>query len=367
MDTKEIEYKLGILAKPFEDTNLDTPILIRSIKLYIANLLNIKELSEIIETFPKEQGQALLMLGFLKQKSIKEIESRENQITKVLRENNVFDLYTTYLRLKLINEDAEERQVDEPQYNLSKIEKLMLDMDQARTNNSDDIDLRYENLSNLILFLRNSDHKKLLSELFTKKQLSRNCRNFISLTYLKYQKEFNKIDSIKKGTGWWIFSELERIASKTNKELIKTSDINGLITALNNELLAKLEFGFVKVEQKDMWPPYVQKDSGEKYYKLIFDNDKKLVFNDLSKPSFKYLKYAMDNLGLLISHEKIIELKITKLNLRGKDRYEKVKALVRTLNKRIKNAKLEDQMAFETELESGYYLKIPPTKITPGP
>lgn len=356
MDTKEIEYKLNLLINPFHGVDLTYPVILKNLKTYINNIQKLPEISKLISGFQAEETQVESKINSLRLKTLDEIESKEAKIIQELEDKKFFDFYSMYFRLKIEKEDAEENQIEEPEYNLSELEKIMMKLDDDRSINSFDIDSRFKNLDSLILFLRKPEYKNILSSIFTKNQLKINCRKFISFDYLRYQKELSQIDGVKKNTGWWIWKELKRITEERYTTPMEIDDIKKFIITLNNELLAKLEFG--QLIEPEKLPTDVLEEEDEKHYRLSFSNGGFIEFKNLKNNSqYKYFYTARKRLGLPLKHEEVIKLGIAEMN-EGEDRYKNIKNIVGNLNKRIKKKKLIDRIKFESEFDSAYSLTI---------
>ena len=304
----EIEYRLKLLSKPFEDEGLSDVIVIKYLKNYIDNVNKIPQLSKVIANFQNERNQANQEEESLKLKALDEIESKEAKLIDELEERKIFNFDPIYSRLKLIKKDADERNIDEPEYNLSKLEKILLKLDDDRTKNPFDIDSRYENLDALILFLRNSEDKDILNSIFTKNQQRINCRKFVSINYLRYKKESEKLNQIKNQSGWGIWFEVNDLISKKYRNIIPTKELKSKINFLNNEFMMKIEFKDLDVLQNDQKLPipkgvHFEQPKGSKYYILAGLGNKSLRFKNKEEDICVLFQFYYDNHGLFINNE----------------------------------------------------------------
>lgn len=352
----EIEYRLKLLSKSFEDEGLGDVIVIKYLKNYIDNVNKMPQLSKVISNFQYEQNQTNQEEESLRLKALDEIESKEAKLIDELEERKIFDFDSIYLRLKLTKEDADERNINEPEYNLSKLEKILLKLDEDRTNDPFDIDSRYENLDTLVLFLRNSEDKDILNSIFTKNQQRINCRKFVSLNYLRYKKESERLNQIKNQSGWGIWFGINDLISKKCRNTIPTKELKSKIDCLNNEFLIKLEFGLQTV-YLDKFPDNIQEKDNEKSYKIYFPNEKHFYLKKSSK-SYNYFKALRDRLGTPLYHQKAIELGLAELGIGKEGRYKGVKDLAGYIIKKIKRKNLTPWMELITDNESSYTLVI---------
>ncbi|MEL7666128.1 MAG: hypothetical protein AAGU06_01730 [Candidatus Shapirobacteria bacterium] len=350
----EIEHRLKLLSKPFENEGLIDATVVKYLKNYIANVSKMPQLSKIILSFQNEQNQADQEEESLRLKALDEIESKEAKLIDELEERKIFNFDSTYLRLKLIKEDANERNIDEPEYNLSQLEKILLKLDDNRTKDPFDIDSRYENLDTLILFLRNSENKAILNSIFTKNQQRINCRKFVSINYLMYKKEKERFDQIKNQSGWGIWFEISSLISKKSKNIISVKEIKPKIDYLNNEFLTRLEFGIPITLQK--LPNNIKEIDNGKTYKISFTNEDFLSFNK-STAYYRYYRVLRDRLGLPLYHQEAIDLGLAELN-EGEGKYKKVKDLAVYINRKIDRKKLGKWIKLSTDYGSSYTLNI---------
>ena len=350
----ETEYRLKLLSKPFENEGLSDVIIVKYLKNYIANVNKMPQLSKVITNFQNERNQANQEEESLKLKALDEIESKEAKLIDELEERKIFDFDSTYLRLKITKEDANERNIDEPEYNLSKLEKILLKLDDDRTNDPFGIDSRYENLDALVLFLRNSEDKDILNSIFTKNQQRINCRKFVSLNYLRYKKEKERLDQIKNQSGWGIWFEINDLISKKGKNIISAKKIKSKIDCLNNEFLIRLEFGIPASLQE--LPNNIREFDEGKTYKILFPNKTILSLNKTTA-YYRYYRALRDRLGLPLYHQEAIDLGLAELN-EGEGKYKKVKDLAGYIIKKINSKKLEQWIELSTDYGSYYTLNI---------
>jgi hypothetical protein len=355
-NNNEIEYRLKLLSKPFEGEMSDDVVIIKYLKNYISNINKMPQLSKIILNFQNERNQANQEEESLRLKAFDEIESKEAKLIDELEGRKIFNFYSTYLRLKLEKEDAEERGVEEPEYSLSKFEEIMLRLDNDRTNNPFDLDSRYKNLDALVLFLRNPKDRDILNSIFTKNQQKNNCRKFVSLNYLMYKKEKERFDQIKNQSGWGIWFEINDLISKKCRNIIPTKELKTKIDCLKNEFLIKLEFGLTTV-YLDKFPDNIQEKDTEKSYKIYFPNEKYFYLKKSSK-SYNYFKALRDRLGTPLYHQKAIELGLAELGIGKEGRYKGVKDLAGYIIKKIKRKNLIPWMELITDNESSYTLVV---------
>lgn len=98
-------------------------------------------------------------------------------------------------------------------------------------------------------------------------------------------------------------------------------------------------------------PKGVHWEASKEVFMLTFNDGKKLKFTSPKNPSAKYFKILIDNYGLKVKHNKVQQ------EIKNKT-HDQIRNLVKTLNKKIRNAGLSKRITFETKYEGAYSLFI---------